>query len=697
MVVLLFAGGDKKYMWLILFSLAEFYYFSTEITNLLNSVNMKKLLLFGLAVALGFSVNAQKLRQGLQEHQAIQKMAVAYGPEKPSTLTHDLYKPNYDGKSRFVSIIDIGTSANAYSYGYSGGQKSILAYNADINTVTHFHRMGGALDEGGYSGDLGFDFSTDGGQTFTNMVECYVAENNTGGTYFADAARYPNHGIYNPVGNMDPANAYVAFYVPTLDASNSQGNSGWGGHGYGVASLGDLTSNTKHLVSSNPGDNIYRYIPDAFTVTNTGDAWMVDINQDWTSGSLIYTGYLLVSHGTWNSELNDFEYEEFLLDCPVTADLVRPSMAKVEFSPDGQTGYIVVLGDNGSLEFGANTIYPIIWKTTNGGEDWEDPIAVQLAGPDGIESIMYYISDEEWEELWQPPAPEREEVPYTTAFDCDLTVDANGNPHIAVGISVAGSDPYSIISANPYYAIADIWSPDGGEEWDAYIIDRPMQFRSTINADYSEDSRTQIARTHDGNYVFVGYLDTSKEGEEGNNFPDIYCRAIDVNYGWMSEYEGQDEATNVTFLSDGMEQAYFFAMASEVIHNNSGEAVVPFTYEEMNVYDPGEQVQYKYIQDFAFTDLPDGMEEMAEASTFEVAQNYPNPFNGQTDINVTLTKTAELSLNVYNLMGQSVYAANAGEVSGSYTFALNVDLEPGVYFYAVTAGTKTISKKMIVE
>ncbi|PLX00123.1 MAG: hypothetical protein C0593_01660, partial [Marinilabiliales bacterium] len=241
---------------------------------------MKKLLLLGLVVSLGLTVSAQQLRQNVKSYSAINKMEIANAPEKPSNVIEELYAPNYDGKNKFVTIIDIGTSANAYGYGYGGGQKSILAYNSEINTVTHFHRMGGDLDPGGYSGDLGYDVSTDGGMNFTNMVECYVATENGGGQYFTDAARYPNHGIYNPMGNTDPANAYVSFFVPTLDGSNSPDS--WGGYGYGVSNIGDPSYTTKHLVSSDPGDNIYRYIPDGFCLTNTGEVWVTDINQDWS-------------------------------------------------------------------------------------------------------------------------------------------------------------------------------------------------------------------------------------------------------------------------------------------------------------------------------------------------------------------------------------------------------------------------------
>jgi len=667
---------------------------------------MKKLLLLVLVVSLGLTVSAQQLRQNLKSYSALTEQTVANAPEKTSTITEDIYKPEYNGKNRFISIIDMGTSANAYSYGYGGGQKSILAYNAEINTVSHFHRMGGELDPGGYSGDMGYDYSTDGGQTFTNMVECYVATENGGGSYFTDAARYPNHGIYNPAGNTDPANAYLTFFAPTLDGSNSPDS--WGGYGYGISQFGaDPANDTKNLVSSDPGDDIFRYIPDGYCVTNTGEIWVSDIDQDWSSGSLVYTGYLLISHGVWNADIMDFEFEDILLDCPVEEGISRPSMSKIEFAPDGMTGYIAILGDDGELDFSLGAIFPILWKTTDGGQTWSDPFEVQLGGFEGIEAIKYYMSDEDWTSFWAEPYPERDDVKYTTAFDFDLTVDAEGNPHMGVGVGVASLDTdYSIYSSYPYYAMTDIYSPDGGNTWDAYIIDRPKQFRSSeFDTDYTEDNRVQIARNHEGTHIFVSYMDTHLDGDF-NDFPDIMARGIRLVDGDMTMVDSSgiilDQATNVTNLSEAMWQSYFMVMANEVpetIIEHDDIFTIPFTYQEMNGTNIGDPVQYKYIQDFKFIFTIDGNNEFETANTFNVSQNYPNPFSGEAEIAVSINSTTNLSIDVYNLMGQKTYSINAGEVNaGTHTYTIDAaNLQPGVYFYSVTAGTKTISKKMIVE
>ncbi|MEE4258685.1 MAG: hypothetical protein V2I62_02925, partial [Bacteroidales bacterium] len=153
---------------------------------------MKKILLFALVFSFGLFSMAQK---EIKSYQANFNQKIGIEPVKETPLvnafTVDQPTQNTDRDTDIVTIISIGTSANAYSYGYGGGQKQIVAYHPDLNVLTNFHRMGGALDATGYSGDLGYDISFDGGITWENMIECYVATENGGGEYFSDAARYP--------------------------------------------------------------------------------------------------------------------------------------------------------------------------------------------------------------------------------------------------------------------------------------------------------------------------------------------------------------------------------------------------------------------------------------------------------------------------------------------------------------------------
>jgi parallel beta-helix repeat protein len=88
---------------------------------------------------------------------------------------------------------------------------------------------------------------------------------------------------------------------------------------------------------------------------------------------------------------------------------------------------------------------------------------------------------------------------------------------------------------------------------------------------------------------------------------------------------------------------------------------------------------------------------------FEVAQNYPNPFNPVTNISVNLPENAQLTVKIYNILGQEVKTlVNREMTAGSYVFMWNGDnnagnkAPSGTYIYKVTAGENTKSLKMIL-
>ncbi len=673
---------------------------------------MKNVLLCLLALTIAFGGYAQQkpvFKSEVKSHTVISPERIGWEAVKTKPVTTSTVNAPAVLKSTrdvdFVSVVNIGTSANAYSYGYGGGQKSILYSNNDINTVSHFHRMGGTLDPGGYSGDLGYDVSFDGGLTWTNMVECYTATNSGGGTYYTDAGRYPNHGIYNPAGNTDPMNAYLTFFAPVLDGSNSA--DAWGGYGFGRARFGDVLDTTKHLDTSVPP--YYLYIPDAYDISSEGIFVAVDVNQDWTTGTVAYQNSLIVVRGEWDEGIEDFTYEKTLIDFPVNPASTRPAHVSFAWAPDGMTGWIAVITDNDMVAplYDLHYFYPVFIRTTDGGLTWEDPIAVQLDGPNGLYGVLNYLTDQQIADLYEPPAPARDEIPYTTAFDCDLAVDAWGNPHLATVIGVGASSEYSIISAAEYFAAFDIFSTDGGTTWDGFNCGKGNQFRGTFGTDYTEDNRIQIASTHDGTKMFVTWLDTRLEGAEENNAPDIFLRGIDVNWPpepwyYTVDENGEDGPINVTTFSEAMWQSYFGVTSRFVLEDN-GTYTVPMSYQAMTTpFDPALPVQYKYITDFTIDDadfILTNVREKENVNITSVSQNYPNPFSQTSRITVALEKKASLNLVVTNLLGQQVMKIERGDVpAGSHEFIIDGSkLSNGVYFYTVNAGEESVTRKMIVE
>jgi len=71
---------------------------------------------------------------------------------------------------------------------------------------------------------------------------------------------------------------------------------------------------------------------------------------------------------------------------------------------------------------------------------------------------------------------------------------------------------------------------------------------------------------------------------------------------------------------------------------------------------------------------------------FKFEQAYPNPFNPSTTIRVALPQTSDLTVTVYNVMGQQVAElANGRFNAGTHTFTFDAsDLASGLYFVRAT-------------
>ena len=90
-------------------------------------------------------------------------------------------------------------------------------------------------------------------------------------------------------------------------------------------------------------------------------------------------------------------------------------------------------------------------------------------------------------------------------------------------------------------------------------------------------------------------------------------------------------------------------------------------------------------------------------AVFALDQNYPNPFNPSTNISFSLPDAAEVTLNIYNVLGQNVvtlvdahYEAGEHVVQWDGRNATGSAVSSGIYFYRLTAGTAVTSKKMMM-
>jgi len=96
-------------------------------------------------------------------------------------------------------------------------------------------------------------------------------------------------------------------------------------------------------------------------------------------------------------------------------------------------------------------------------------------------------------------------------------------------------------------------------------------------------------------------------------------------------------------------------------------------------------------------------EEVETPKYFELHQSFPNPFNDHTIIKYNLSKAIDVSLVIYNILGQKVRTLVRKErQSGLKTVIWDGkddrgrDLSSGIYFYQLQAGKLTQTRRMVL-
>ncbi len=107
-----------------------------------------------------------------------------------------------------------------------------------------------------------------------------------------------------------------------------------------------------------------------------------------------------------------------------------------------------------------------------------------------------------------------------------------------------------------------------------------------------------------------------------------------------------------------------------------------------------------YVDNFYFYFSTTDVKEISGAipSDFALEQNYPNPFNPTTNIRFSLPEANQVTLKVYDMLGQEVATLinqfmNAGKFETAFDAS---NLPTGIYTYSLTVGNFQSVKKMIL-
>jgi hypothetical protein len=694
---------------------------------------MKKYLFFGTALFLAVGSYAQNA-----------KSAKPSGVLDTPLELKDFTEPTGQNSNVFVGptkkikhVVSTNKVASATNFtgsmnvlGYLVSQSKPLHYTKGINAVSFVARKSTTYtaSSNSNSGTIVGLYSTNFGSTWDET--CLWSNGN-------NLARYPQGGIYNPLGNTNINNAYLVGMGPF-----TSGTPTWGGPTNGqwyaskqITTPGNTTSGPDQQSNYYVGGFLKKhYMPrNSFSAIDGGlIRSMANIvnDPDNTSSNLGFgLRGALMSKGQFNAGSFVWSVDSFVPPVNSRTDgskLIGTSSPIQAWDEAGVVGYVITLGSRSGTNLAMKGHQPIVYKTTNGGISWSLLPANDFTDPVNFTGV------------WDRTYPVNNNTVVTIANfqgteGMDAVVDMNGQLHIAAMVYghyyahndslgyryVFGAEQYSYPENGPfgYPIIYDFYTTATG--WDYHMVDsmgtegpsdQVGQPGYTSNpwtsatAKYSSDARIQMSRSADGSKLFYSWTesDSTVVGLKWNIYPDIKMKGYDITTNKVS---GRMNIT--TGVTGADQQAYWHYMSSKSAATGTCQTI-PYTITYNGTNNGDIQVDTYYLDgiqvcnsDYLFNPLsPKGLGAgvtAANSVNYEVG-NYPNPANDMTTIMVGLKDASYFEVAIYNSIGQlmNTYRLN-GQVGAN---PINVDLSSfsaGVYFYNVKVGSSVVTKKLIVQ
>ncbi|MBI5401859.1 MAG: T9SS type A sorting domain-containing protein [Ignavibacteriae bacterium] len=290
-----------------------------------------------------------------------------------------------------------------------------------------------------------------------------------------------------------------------------------------------------------------------------------------------------------------------------------------------------------------------IWRTTNKGVNWDSAglflngvnytgFANNLQGKQTSyrDSTLYFGATYNGTESM---------VFRSTNFGKNWNIIIPGINHPMTGFSYVNTGtPRLFIGGNKYFSI----SSNGGTNW--------------ITSDSNSFASTMVCSVSDG-YSSPSFLMKTD------------------SLGWQTVF------TSWTY-------SYYYAIASGlrgINYINGYNWVVFLVGDSGKVYQRG--ILYPLVK----------KEENSIPENYSLSQNYPNPFNPSTIIRFQIKESGFITLKVFDILGKEIATLVSEklqpgfyEVPFSITQFSNNHLPSGVYFYKLSAGDYSETKKMML-
>jgi photosystem II stability/assembly factor-like uncharacterized protein len=352
-----------------------------------------------------------------------------------------------------------------------------------------------------------------------------------------------------------------------------------------------------------------------------------------------------------------------------------------------------IAGNLGTNEFGGQTDTNLIYRTTNGGVDWNPVnnfIGIKPRGICGLSVVndsviygvgrvrgpVYFLKSTDKGATWYS-----ESMALYAADLMDIHFSSNDSGFVAGGDGAPNEVSHGII----------LRTTDGGTSWNkvftssqlgewCWKIDFPTKNIGYSSLQRNSGSPVNFAKTTNGgqtwfeknftsfNYYVQGMGFANENlGWAGGNSTYTTYETTDGGETWQDAKFG-NRVNRIRMLSDSVG----YAMGRTI---------------------------YKYINRNPTSIIPDLLNKNLG---YSLKQNYPNPFNPSTIIEFSIPSSARINslvlIKLYDVLGNEVKTIfDEVKEPGNYKVIFNAsDLNSGVYFYKLSTEDFTATKKLML-
>jgi hypothetical protein len=253
--------------------------------------------------------------------------------------------------------------------------------------------------------------------------------------------------------------------------------------------------------------------------------------------------------------------------------------------------------------------------------------------------------------------------------------------------------PLSIISNGTYLFTAD-------QRWDPDYLGHMVRFNNSTdyNINFGLPTKVWHSLAVEGNMLFAG-TDTGRIFKSTNigdswvianngipNTADITSLAVNgqnIFAGTKSHglYLSKDGGNTWILKNDGLD----FPVGISTIYVSGNDVLIGTTNQSVWRRSLSEILGVQNIS----TEIP---------SAYSLGQNYPNPFNPMCNVQFSMCNSGNVKIVVYDIMGREVQTlVNERLNAGTYEVKFDGSMLPsGVYFYKLSAGNYTETKRMLM-